>query len=71
MCMFYRSLFVSLSFFFWPLCCVFFFDLRILITPFGIFKLCICGERVGSIKNKQKYKQLHIVFTIKLIEEEN
>jgi hypothetical protein len=22
-----------LSFFFWPLCCLFFFDLRILITP--------------------------------------
>ena len=27
-----RSLFVLLSFFFWPLCCLFFFDLRILIT---------------------------------------
>jgi hypothetical protein len=27
-----------LSFFFWPLCCLSFFDLRILITPFGIFK---------------------------------
>ena len=26
-----------LSFFFWPLCCLFFFDIRILITPFGIF----------------------------------
>ena len=24
---------------FWPLCCLFFFDIRILITPFGIFKL--------------------------------
>ena len=33
MCMFYRSLFVLLYFFFWPLCCLFFFDLRILITP--------------------------------------
>ena len=30
--MFYRSLFVLLSFFFWPLCCLSFFDLRILIT---------------------------------------
>ena len=30
--MFCRSLFVLLSFFFWPLCCLF-FDLRILITP--------------------------------------
>ena len=32
MCMFCRSLFVLLSFFFWPLCGLF-FDLRILITP--------------------------------------
>ena len=31
-CMFYRSLFVLLYFFFWPLCCLF-FDLRIVITP--------------------------------------
>ena len=38
-CMFYSSLFVLLSFFFWPLCCLSFFDLRILINPFGIFKL--------------------------------
>ena len=28
-----RSLFVLLSFFFWPLCCLFFFNIRILITP--------------------------------------
>ena len=35
MCMFCRSLFVLLSFFFWPLCCLFLFDLRILITPLG------------------------------------
>ena len=33
MCMFCRSLFVPLCFFFWPLCCLFFFDLRMLITP--------------------------------------
>jgi len=39
MCMFCRLLFVLLYFFFWPLCCLSFFDLRILITPFGIFKL--------------------------------
>jgi hypothetical protein len=31
--MFCESFFVILSFFFWPLCCLFFFDLRILITP--------------------------------------
>ena len=33
MCMFCRSLFVVLYFSFWPLCCLFFFDLRILVTP--------------------------------------
>ena len=32
-CMFCRLLFVLLCFFFWPLCCLFFFDIRILITP--------------------------------------
>jgi len=32
MCVFCRSLFVLLYFFFWPLCCLFFFDIRILIT---------------------------------------
>jgi hypothetical protein len=31
--MFCRSLFVLLYFFFWPLCCLSFFDIRILITP--------------------------------------
>jgi hypothetical protein len=39
MCMFCRSFFVFMYFSFWPLCCLFFFDLRIVITPFGIFKL--------------------------------
>jgi hypothetical protein len=34
MCMFCRSLFVLLYFFFWPLCCLFFSDIRILIAPF-------------------------------------
>jgi hypothetical protein len=33
MCMFCRSLFALLYFFFWPLCCVFFSDIRTLITP--------------------------------------
>jgi len=31
--MFCGSLFVLLYLFFWPLCCLFFFDIRILITP--------------------------------------
>ena len=33
MCMLCISLFVFLYFFLWPLCCLFFFDIRILITP--------------------------------------
>ena len=33
-CMFSRSLFDLLPFFFWPLCCLSFFDIRILITSF-------------------------------------
>jgi len=33
MCMFCRSLFVLLYLFIWLLCCLFFFDIRILITP--------------------------------------
>ena len=33
MFMFCRSLFILLSFFFWPLCCLSFPDLQILITP--------------------------------------
>ena len=32
-CFVCRSLFVLLYFFIWPLCCLFFFDIRILITP--------------------------------------
>jgi hypothetical protein len=31
--MFCRSLFVLLYIFFWPLCCLFFFNIQILITP--------------------------------------
>jgi len=34
--MFYRTLFVLLSFFFWPLYCLSFFDLRLLFTHFRI-----------------------------------
>ena len=46
--MFWRSLFVLLSFFFWPLCCLFFFDLRILITPLVSWNSS--GIQVGSIR---------------------
>ena len=42
MCMFCKSLFVLLYFFFWSFCCLSFFDIRILISP-GIFKLVLPG----------------------------
>jgi len=45
--MFCRSLFVLLSFFFGSLCCLPFFDLRILINPFGILDLRILINPFG------------------------
>jgi len=55
MCMFCRSLFVLLSFFFWPLCCLF-FGLRILITPlvfsnssFKISMTTACSQIIDHI----------------------
>ena len=48
----------SLSFFFWPLCCLSFFDLRILITPIGIFKLLLAYQcNCPSVK---KHAYAHI-----------
>jgi len=41
MCMFCRPLFVLLYFFFGPLCCLFFFDMRILITPWYLQTLLL------------------------------
>jgi hypothetical protein len=41
------SLFVLLYFFFWPLCCMFFFDIRILITPLVSFDHCVvCSSSI-------------------------
>jgi hypothetical protein len=49
-CMFCRSLFVLLCFFFWPLCCLFFFDIQILIAPLvssnSSFIDCLINELV-------------------------
>ena len=50
MCMFSwfcRSLFVLWYFFFWPLCCLFFFDLQILITPL-VSSNSFCGKRTPA-----------------------
>jgi hypothetical protein len=35
--MFCRSFFVHLTIFFWPLCCLSIYDLRLPIAPFDIF----------------------------------
>jgi hypothetical protein len=46
-CMFCRSLFVLLCFFFWPLCCLFFSNIRILITPLVSFGHCaVCSSSI-------------------------
>ena len=48
MCIGFRSLFVPLSIFFWPLYCLSFFDLRILITPLVssvFFQYCLYLSR--------------------------
>ena len=47
LCMFCRLLFVLFYFFFWPLCCLFFFDIRILITPLVSFGHCVvCSSSI-------------------------
>ena len=55
MCMFYRSLFVLLYFFFWPLCCLFFFDLRILITPLVSSKSS-SNQSITDLFNHSNYR---------------
>jgi hypothetical protein len=52
LCMFCRSLFVLLSFFFWPLHCLFFYDLRLLITLLILLKI------TNNILNQGRSKSL-------------
>jgi hypothetical protein len=51
MCMFCSSLFVLLYLFFWPLCCLFFFDIRILTTSLihCVFKLFLLSIMTHSM----------------------
>jgi hypothetical protein len=51
MCMFCRSLFVFLYVFFWTLCCLFFFDIQIMITP-----LVFLNSSFYYVKVKKKKK---------------
>ena len=72
MCMFCRSLFVLLYFFYWPLCCLFFFDLRILIAPFGVFKLFLSDmlivKRLETLQRDHKHNtEQTIIFTLPVV----
>jgi hypothetical protein len=63
------SLFVLLSFFFWPLCCLLFFDLRILITLLVLSNFSIsCHDHkrkmVHVINSSSKVHTLHTGKTI-------
>jgi len=53
MCMFCRLLSVLLYFFFWPLFCLFFFDIWILITPLvsSNSSLRMVSQTLGQIKH--------------------
>jgi hypothetical protein len=49
--MFYRSLFVRLAFFFWPLCCLSFLDLQISLVLIEVLvpdKMFLCEFPIGS-----------------------
>jgi len=78
MCMFCRSLFVL---FLWPLCCLFFFDIRILITSLWYLQILLLIQTVdsnnlgkyyyfGGLKmNSMSYREL-LIFITKLVNDE-
>ena len=63
-CMLCRSLFVHLYFFFWPLCCLFFFDIRILIAPLvSSNSSWICSVSLEICRKHQIYKDGYWLLT--------
>ena len=80
-CMFCRSLFVLLYFFFWPLCCLFFLDIQILITPlisssssYNIFLISFTFFVVGhakllisEIKHWISWADLYVIFQWEIV----
>jgi hypothetical protein len=69
MCMFCRSLFVLLYFFFWPLCCLFFFDIRILITSLvssnSSYHVNVTKNEIKSVWNlKPSFLETHDQYNI-------
>jgi hypothetical protein len=65
MCMFCRLLFVLLYFFFWPLLCLSFFKLRILITPL------VSSNSSYTIMKKLTYSRKCCINLINSIDHEN
>ena len=69
--MFCRSLFVLLYFFFWPLFCLFFFDIQILITPLvssnSSYKSCILGVKVCMLSWDWEVSTSDEVITVVLV----
>jgi len=61
-CMFCRSLFVLLYFFFWPLCCLSFFDVRILIAPLVSSNSSIVNSIWGINNCQRKVQIVYIIF---------
>ena len=57
--------FRTCSFFFWSLCCLFFFDLRIQITTVGIFKLFYFQEIKPNIVTTKCFVLKILITTIK------
>jgi hypothetical protein len=58
--MFGRSLFVHLSFFFWPLCCLS-FDYRFRLPPFDILKLFLLKQTFKCLEYFKHYL-LHVLW---------
>ena len=59
-CMFCRSLFVLLDFFFWPLCCLFIFDIQILITSLVSSNSSHYKERY-NLEYNTKFRSINII----------
>jgi hypothetical protein len=62
--MFCRSLFVLLTFFFWPLYCMSFFDLQYLITPLVTPNISFCRLLSLSFMCIEVWKELYILLWI-------
>ena len=67
LCMFCRSMFALLSFFFWPLCCLSFLDLRILNTPLVSSSSLLFYAMVIIVINIIMEPPLNVLFIIDIL----